>query len=91
MIRKSLLFLLMLIGCAITSQAQEIHRIQPKFWFGVSGAANVNFYRGTTQIINSSLKAPGAFHDGSGVAPYGSILFEISSTINLGVDDQSCL
>ncbi len=76
MIQKLFLFLLLLTGFAATTQAQETQRVQPKVWFGVSGAANVNFYSGTTQKINSSLYAPGAFHDGSGVTPYGSILFE---------------
>jgi hypothetical protein len=103
MIRK-LLYSLMLIGYASASQAQEaklmpdtqkVQRPQPKFWFGVSGAANVNLYTGTTQVINSDVSAPTAFHKGHGVAPYGSLLMEyrpnpvVGLMLNIGYDDRS--
>jgi outer membrane protein OmpA-like peptidoglycan-associated protein len=48
----------------------------PTWWFGVSGAANFNFFDGTTQRLNNSLIVPTAFHKGNGVRPYGSILME---------------
>lgn len=66
----------LLIGVSATVQAQEPERPQPKFWFGASAAANLNFYSGTTQTLNSDLIVPTAFHDGISVRPYGSILFE---------------
>lgn len=68
--------LLLLIGVSATIHAQEPERVQPKFWFGASAAANFNFYSGTTQTLNSELTVPTAFHDGLSVRPYGSILFE---------------
>ena len=74
--KRKIFILLLLIGFTAASQAQEVQRPQPKFWFGVSAAANLNFYSGTTQTLNSMLKAPGAFHDGFGVGPYGSVLME---------------
>ena len=74
--KRKIFTLLLLIGFAAAAQAQEVQRTQPKFWFGVSAAANLNFYSGTTQTLNSMLKAPGAFHDGFGVGPYGSVLME---------------
>jgi outer membrane protein OmpA-like peptidoglycan-associated protein len=56
-----------------TLQAQNT---PPTWWFGVSGAANFNFYDGTTQRLNNSLIVPTAFHKGHGVRPYGSVLVE---------------
>ena len=49
---------------------------QPTWWFGLSGAANFNFYDGTTQRLTNSLIAPTAFHKGKDVRPYGSLLVE---------------
>lgn len=48
----------------------------PVWWFGLSGAANVNFFDGTTQRLNNSLIVPTAFHKGNGVRPYGSVFME---------------
>lgn len=69
------LFLFVLLAC-ITGQTQTLKRPQPKWWFGESGAANINFYRGTTQMLNSNLTVPTAFHKGDGVKPYASLLVE---------------
>ena len=44
---NKLLIPLLLAGMVNISQAQEVTRPQPKFWVGVSGAANFNFYSGT--------------------------------------------
>lgn len=93
-IRKCILPFLLLLGTAGTSQAQDQPRPQPKLWLGVSGAANFNFYSGTTQTLNSSLKAPTAFHEGFGVGPYGSALLEyrpnpvLGLMLNLGYDGR---
>jgi len=48
----------------------------PIWWYGASGAANFNFYTGTTQQLNNSLIVPTAFHKANGVEPYGSLLIE---------------
>lgn len=87
------------IGCCllilllqIRAQAQTV--TQPKWWFGFSGAANTNFYDGTTQRLNSSLIVPTAFHKGKGVRPFGSILLEYrpsqtwGGALNLGYDGR---
>jgi len=55
-------------------KAQE--RVQPTWWFGLSGAANFDFYRGTTQILNNDLTSKYAFTNGFGVAPYFSAFVE---------------
>ena len=94
MLRKIFVLTLILIGISSMSQAQESKRPQPKIWFGVSGAANLNFYSGTTQMLNSTLTAPGAFHNGFGVAPYASVFLEYRPTpvvgfmLNVGYDGR---
>lgn len=65
-----------LILISIASYAQTTARVTPKWWIGLSGAANINYYRGTTQQLHENLTVPTAFHDGKSVRPYGSILFE---------------
>ena len=71
----SFLFLV-LIFAGITVHAQKAKRTQPEWWFGESGAANFNTYRGTTQVLNNNLTVPTAFHKGDGVKPYLSLLTE---------------
>lgn len=87
MIRKLFIPLIMLLALVTaTSQAQDspLQRPQPKFWFGLSGAASFNFYSGTTQMINSEVYAPSAFHDGFGIRPYGSGFMEYRPNQVLG-------
>lgn len=72
-IQKFFIISLMAIFACTTVQAQIA---APTWWFGVSGAANLNFYDGTTQRLDNSLIVPSAFHKGRGVRPYGSILME---------------
>jgi len=86
--------ILMLFAFSISAKAQKIKRPDPKFWVGVSGAVNYNMYTGTTQTLNSTIKAPSAFHEGSGFMPYGSFLIEYRPTpvigfmLNLGYDNR---
>jgi outer membrane protein OmpA-like peptidoglycan-associated protein len=83
--------LTMVIFACSTAQAQTT---QPTWWFGVSGAANVSSYTGTTQTLNNSLIVPAAFHKGNGVRPFGSILMEyrpsriIGGMLNIGYDGR---
>lgn len=94
MIKRILSISFMLLGIAATLPAQEELRTQPKFWLGVSGAANYNMYTGTTQTLNSSLMAPAAFHEGSGVGGFASLLLEyrpipvVGIMLNLGYDGR---
>ena len=73
---KFAMIFLALIFAGITLHAQTQKRAQPIWWFGESAAANLNFYRGTTQILNNNLTVPTAFHKGDGVKPYASLLTE---------------
>jgi outer membrane protein OmpA-like peptidoglycan-associated protein len=77
-----LLILLSLVGVAGISQ--EVKRTVPKWWFGLSGAANFNTYQGTTQMLNESITVPTAFHKGKGVKPYASILTEYRPNKTVG-------
>ena len=85
---------LMLIFAATAVNAQKVKRTQPVWWFGESAAANFNFYRGTTQILNNNLTVPAAFHKGYGVKPYLSLLTEFrpnkvwGGMLNIGYDNR---
>jgi outer membrane protein OmpA-like peptidoglycan-associated protein len=91
-IQKFALSLMMVILAYTTVQGQVI---QPVWWYGVSGAANFNWYDGTTQRLNNSLFVPSAFHKGNGVRPYGSILLEYRPAgawgvmLNAGYDSRA--
>lgn len=61
---------LILIGTQASVQAKKVQFekfTRPSWWFGSAAGANLNFYHGTTQELNSDLTAPSAFHDGFGV------------------------
>lgn len=74
--QKAALVLFTLLLAGITGHSQKLKRTQPVWWFGESGAANFNTYRGTTQMLNQNLTVPTAFHKGDGVKPYASLLTE---------------
>lgn len=83
-IRKFFTLSLVLITISASSQAQKTKRVQPVWWFGESGAANLNYYRGTTQTLNSTTTAPTAFNKGKGLKPYASLLMEYRPNKTLG-------
>ncbi len=84
--------------CAITlllaQNTVQAQTEQPTWWFGLSGAANTNFYDGTTQRLNNSLIVPAAFHKGNGIRPFGSVLVEYrpgkvwGGLLNIGYDGR---
>lgn len=91
--KKAYLFgILILTG--ISLNAQTVKRVEPVWWFGISGAANFNTYRGTTQKLNNNLSVPTAFHKGNGIKPYGSLLMEYrpnktwGGMLNLAFDNR---
>lgn len=91
MIKRAILLSAMVILSQFAAQAQVT---QPTWWWGLSGAANFNFYDGTTQTLNSSLMVPTAFHKGFGIKPYGSVLVEYRPAgiwgimLNVGYDGR---
>ncbi|EHQ31209.1 OmpA family protein [Mucilaginibacter paludis] len=78
----------------LANNALKAQVTQPNWWFGISGAANFNWYDGTTQRLNGSLIVPAAFHKGFGVRPYGSVLVEYrpagmwGGALNVGYDGR---
>lgn len=94
MIKKLIILSLMVFSMGATTIAQEIERPQPKFWFGLAGAANFNLYSGTTQVFNNDSRSQTAFHDGFGIAPFGAIQLEYTPKpvwgimLNLGYDGR---
>ena len=75
--------------------AQETQRTQPTWWVGGAAAANLNFYGGTTQMLNSDLTTPAAFHKGFGTGLYLAALVEYrpdsvwGGILQVGYDDRS--
>lgn len=72
--KTTITFLMLLVVITITNA--QTARVKPVWWFGESVAANFNFFRGTTQTVNSNLTVPAAFHKGTSVKPYASLLVE---------------
>jgi len=75
-IKSLILSALILTGIQATLQAQVDQFMKPSWWFGVAAGANFNFYRGSTQELNSDLTVPAAFHDGNGIGLYLAPLLE---------------
>ena len=67
---------LILISLQTSLQAQEIKFTDPSWWFGVAGGGNLNFYRGSTQVLNDQITAPTVFHNGTGLGLYLAPLVE---------------
>jgi hypothetical protein len=87
-------FSLILVCGHATLQAQESRQSKPTWWFGAAGASNLNFYRGTTQVLNSTLRTPNAFQRGFGSGFYAAVLGEYRPTpvwggmLYVGYDDR---
>jgi outer membrane protein OmpA-like peptidoglycan-associated protein len=74
---KRIIFGFVMMACLqMTGIAQETQRAQPVWWFGVAGGANFNWYHGEIQILNASITAPTAFHEGFGAGYYATALWE---------------
>jgi len=69
-VRGLILSALILTGIQATLQAQVDQYTKPTWWFGGAIGANINFYRGSTQELNSDLTVPTAFHNGTGMGLY---------------------
>jgi len=80
----------LMVSFAFTTAKGQV--TPPIWWYGISGAANFNFYTGTTQRLNNSLIVPTPFHKGTGLRPYASVLVEYrpgpvwGGMLNVGYD-----
>jgi outer membrane protein OmpA-like peptidoglycan-associated protein len=59
-----------LLGFLALPKAQEAERVRPTWWFGGAAGANLNYYSGTLQELNSGLTSPAPFHKGFGTGLY---------------------
>ncbi len=75
-LKNFILSILILFGTLTPLKSQVDSIKQPSWWFGVAGGANFNFYRGSTQELNSELTTPVAFHNGFGTGLYLAPLVE---------------
>jgi outer membrane protein OmpA-like peptidoglycan-associated protein len=86
--QKFAVIFMLIIFAGLTGHTQQVTtkaaNPQPTWWFGTSGAANFNNYRGTTQMLNPGLTVPTAFHKGDGIKPYLSLLTEYRPNKVLG-------
>ncbi len=65
---KGFILLTLILTCIqVPLKAQTSQFTKPSWWFGAAAGVNYNFYRGTTQELNSDLTVPTAFHNGFGV------------------------
>ena len=77
---KSLLTKTLIISAFIITgtqtkvQAQQYSK--PSWYFGVVGAANVNFFDGSTRQLNAEFTSPATFHKGRGVGVYAGGLIQ---------------
>jgi len=91
-IKQRLIILSMMV--ILAQSTVKAQTSQPTWWFGLSGAANFNFYDGTTQRLNNALFVPTAFHKGDGIKPFGSFLMEYrpgpiwGAMLNIGYDGR---
>ena len=96
---KSIIFgALMMAGIYTPLQAQVAadQYTRPTWWFGGAAGANFNFYRGTTQELNSDLTVPTAFRHGKGLGLYAAPLIEFhrpearwGAMLQAGYDNRS--
>lgn len=75
-IKNLVICTLILTGIYAPLNAQETQYTKPSWYFGVAGGANFNFFRGSTQQLNSTFSSPVAFHDGDGVGVFIAPLIE---------------
>lgn len=74
--KSIILSTLILTGTLTPLKAQEVQYTKPSFWIGAAAGANLNFYNGSTQTLNSNLVAPVVFQKGFGVGLYAAPLVE---------------
>ena len=92
--KKILFSFAILFSFQVVLHAQETERTQPTWWFGAAAAANLNFYGGTTQMLNPALTTPAPFHKGFGTGLYLAPLVEYhhdaiwGGMLQAGYDDR---
>ena len=88
---RIILSLLILFGLSSNIFAQEIQRTLPTWWFGAAEAVNLNFYGGTTEVLNPAFTTPSAFHKGFGLGLYLAPFVEVPARFCLGRNSSGCI
>ncbi|OYU94805.1 MAG: flagellar motor protein MotB [Bacteroidetes bacterium B1(2017)] len=70
------LFLTVILLLVLNATAQDKEYTKPSWYIGLAAGANLNFYNGTTQELNTSFMVPTAFKAGKGVGLYLAPLVE---------------
>lgn len=80
---------------SIIMMTATLNSVKAQNWmFGVSAAGNLNSFSGTTQRLDNSYFVPTAFHKGTSIKPFGSILLEYNprkifgGMLNIGYDGR---
>jgi outer membrane protein OmpA-like peptidoglycan-associated protein len=80
--------------CVLT-MAASLNTVKAQNWmFGVSAAGNLNYMSGTTQRLDNAYFVPTAFHKGTAIKPFGSLLLEYNpgktfgGILNVGYDGR---
>lgn len=94
--KSSLLFTFLMIILFTTVKGQDVKYTKPSLWIGAAAGANVNFYNGSTQTLNSDLIVPVVFTKGTGIGLYAAPLIEfyrpgsvLGVMLQAGYDDRS--
>ena len=74
LIKTLIVSALIITGMQTKVQAQQYSK--PSWYFGVVGAANVNFFDGSTRQLNAEFTSPATFHKGRGVGMYAGGLIQ---------------
>ncbi len=94
---RTIIAVFMMVSLPWTLSAQDIQRERPIWWFGASGAVNLNFYGGTTQNLSTTFSTPAAFHKGFGAGLFLGGLVEYrpnpmwGGTLQLAYDDRRAM
>lgn len=70
------LMFILLVNTTPKLRAQEVNRLTPTWWWGISLGANLNLYEAWMRKLSNTLTSPVIFREGDGVAPYASLLME---------------
>ncbi|TDO73561.1 outer membrane protein with beta-barrel domain [Flavobacterium chryseum] len=76
LLNRFLLLIVLCLSAQATLHAQEVFYTKPSWFFGVAGATNYSFYRGSTHQLNSNITPPVTFHNGEGAGLYLAPLVE---------------
>jgi outer membrane protein OmpA-like peptidoglycan-associated protein len=71
-----LVSIIVFTGTFAIAVAQTVQYERPSWKFGLTGAANVNFYQGTTQQLTNDFISPQAFNKGNGLGLFGGLTIE---------------